>query len=80
VTVASSDIGSFKFGKFLCAPVGSGPTFIHPMEKVMSYRHRRLFFQSNDPQEIFARYREHLGMEQSWEDGVTLQWRDARAA
>src|SRR2546430_17699855 len=30
------------------------------------------------PEKLVAWYREHLGMEPSWEGGVTFRWRDAQ--
>ena len=37
-----------------------------------------IFFKSQDPAKLVAWYREHLGMEPSWEGGVTFLWRDAQ--
>src|SRR5256885_10045628 len=37
-----------------------------------------IFFKSQDPEKLVAWYREHLGMDPSWEGGVTFQWRDAQ--
>jgi len=37
-----------------------------------------IFFKSQDPEKLVAWYREHLGMEPSWEGGVTFLWRGAQ--